>query len=65
MYTTHAIPPIAHGSFLPLTDLPGTNFSGLVLGGKYRLCIWGGSEVRVEEEACVDVIEHQGASVFR
>ena len=34
-WRTHATPPIAHGSFLPLTAFPWTNFSGLVSGGKY------------------------------
>lgn len=34
-WRTHATPPIAHGSFLPLTAFPRTNLSGLVSGGKY------------------------------
>ena len=34
-WRTHATPPIAQGSFLPLTAFPRTNLSGLVSGGKY------------------------------
>jgi hypothetical protein len=47
--TTHATCPIEHGSFLPLTAFPSTNFSGLTVAGPYRAerslgrearCLW-------------------------
>jgi len=60
---THATPPTAHGSFLPLTAFPQTNFSGLVSGGKYSERSVCGSASMWGRDAWLAVIEHQGASV--
>lgn len=59
---THATPPIALGSFLPFTGLPITNDVGLVLGGKYFAFSDAGSVSSKAFDACVEVMEHQGAS---
>jgi hypothetical protein len=60
--STQATSPILHGSFLPLTAFPAANLSGLTEGGMYRGCNDIGRSLRYVWLACVDVIEHQGAS---
>lgn len=59
---THATPPIALGSFLPFTGLPITNDGNLVLEGKYFDFSDAGSVSSKVFDACVEVMEHQGAS---
>jgi hypothetical protein len=46
----------------PFTGLPRTKLSGLVAGGIYSERNEGGSASKWNFDACVDVIEHQGAS---
>lgn len=63
-WRTHATPPTAHGSFLPLTAFPWTNLSGLVSGGKYSDRSDWGKVLMWSRDAWLAFIEHQGASTI-
>ena len=62
LWATQATPPIALGSFLPFTGRPGTNASARTAGGKNNSRKSAGRLSTCFRDACVEVMEHHGAS---